>query len=199
MTFILAVRKMRYHKGMMKLNTKLIVLALLFVPMQVSSAYSYDYQLYKNHENYGIVVFPKKYISKELKKHISSISFLEVESGKSVMRRGTKNENESLMMPLEVQKKHSIEKFIVIQVLNKHEMLVGIYDPQWGLTLPSSSFGLEAFKTNVDKTLNVFRGDNPRRKIKMRFKNNPKSKAQVFNIKGIIKNVQHLGEVNARI
>ena len=199
MTFILAVRKMRYHTGMMKLITKLIVLALLFVPMQVSSAYSYDYQLYKNHENYGIVVFPKKYISKELKKHISSISFLEVESGKSVMRRGTKNENESLMMPLEVQKKHSIEKFIVIQVLNKHEMLVGIYDPQWGLTLPSSSFGLEAFKANVDKTLNVFRGDNPRRKIKMRFKNNPTSKAQVFNIKGIIKNVQHLGEVNARI
>ena len=101
---------MRYHTGMMKLITKLIVLALLFVPMQVSSAYSYDYQLYKNHENYGIVVFPKKYISKELKKHISSISFLEVESGKSVMRRGTKNENESLLMPLEVQKKHSIEK-----------------------------------------------------------------------------------------
>ena len=108
------------------------------------------------------------------------------------MRRGTKNENESLMMPLEVQKKHSIEKFIVIQVLNKHEMLVGIYDPQWGLTLPSSSFGLEAFKTNVDKTLNVFRGDNPRRKIKMQFKNNPKSKVQVFNIKGIIKKKRYL-------
>ena len=59
-------------------------------------------------------------------------------------------------------------------------MLVGIYDPQWGLTLPSSSFGLEAFKTNIDKTLNVFRGDNPRRKIKMRLKNNPDSKEKNF-------------------
>ena len=167
---------MRHHTSIMKLITKLIVLTLLLVTMQVTAAYSYDYQLYKNSENYGIVVFPQKYISKELKHHISSISFLEVESGKAVMRRGTKNENESLMMPLEVQKKNLIEKFIVIQVLNKHEMLVGIYDPQWGLTLPSSSFGLEAFKTNIDKTLNVFRGDNPRRKIKMRFKNNPDSK-----------------------
>jgi len=134
-----------------------------------------------------------------LKDHMSSISFLEVESGKTVMRRGTKNENESLMMPLEVQKKHLIEKFIVIQVLNEHEMLVGIYDPQWGLTLPSSSFGLETFKANIEKTLNVFRGDNPRRKIKLRLKNNPNSKENVFNIKRITKYMQRLGEVNARI
>ena len=42
------------------------------------------------------------------------------------------------MMPLEVQKQYSIEKFIVIQVLGQDEMLAGIYDPQWGLTLPSA-------------------------------------------------------------
>ena len=50
------------------------------------------------------------------------------------MRHGTKNENATYMMPLEVQKKHSIEKFIVIQVLDSMSMLVGIYDPEWGLT-----------------------------------------------------------------
>ena len=164
----------------MKHFITLIVLTVFLAPLQARAGSGYDYQLYKNSENYGIVVFPKKYISPELKHHISSISFLEVESGKAVMRRGTKNENESLMMPLEVQKKHLIKKFIIIQVLNEHEMLVGIYDPQWGLTLPSSSFGLEAFKTNIDKTLNVFRGDNPRRKIKMRLKNNPDSKEKNF-------------------
>ena len=199
MTFLLAVQQRKYHTTIMKIITGLIVLVLLFLPIQVTAAYSYDYQLYKNSENYGIVVFPKKHISKELKHHISSISFLEVESGKAVMRRGTKNENESLMMPLEVQKKHLIKKFIIIQVLNEHEMLVGIYDPQWGLTLPSSSFGLETFKANIDKTLNVFRGDNPRRKIKLRLKNNPNSKEKIFNIKRITKYMQRLGEVNARI
>ncbi len=199
MTFLLAVQQRKYHTTIMKIITGLIVLVLLFLPIQVTAAYSYDYQLYKNSENYGIVVFPKKHISKELKHHISSISFLEVESGKAVMRRGTKNENESLMMPLEVQKKHLIKKFIIIQVLNEHEMLVGIYEPQWGLTLPSSSFGLETFKTNIDKTLNVFRGDNPRRKIKLRLKNNPNSKEKIFNIKRITKYMQRLGEVNARI
>jgi hypothetical protein len=164
----------------MKILLTLIALVILIVPIQAMAGSSYDYQLFKNHENYGIVVFPKKSISKELRYHIKSISFLEVESGKAVMRRGSKNENESLMMPLGVQKKHSIEKFIVIQILTKHEMLVGIYDPQWGLTLPSSSFGLEAFKSNIDKTLNVFRGDNPQRKIKMQFQNSFDVKRQFF-------------------
>ncbi len=134
---------------------------------------NYDYQLYKNHENYGIVVFPKKLIQKELIDYIASIAFSEVESGKAVMRRGSKNENETLMMPLEVQKKHSIEKFVVIQVLTQREMLIGIYDPEWGLTLPSATFGLEALKQNIPKTLNAFRGDNPQRRTAVEYGKNP--------------------------
>jgi hypothetical protein len=180
MTFLLAVRQLRYHNNIMKALIILINLIIFIYPIQASAGSSYDYQLYKNHENYGIVVFPKKSISEELSHYIKSISFSQVESGKAIMRRGTKNENESLMMPLEVQKKHSIEKFIVIQVLTKHEMLVGIYDPKWGLTLPSSSFGLETFKANIDKTLNVFREDNPQRKILMPFQNSPNLKTQVI-------------------
>ena len=83
------------------------------------------------------------------------------------MRRGSKNENETLMMPLEVQKKHSIEKFIVIQVLGKDEMLAAIYDPEWGLTLPSTRHTIQALKDNIPKTLNVFRGSNPQRKTRL--------------------------------
>ena len=88
------------------------------------------------------------------------------------MRRGSKNENETLMMPLEVQKKNSIEKFVVIQVLTQREMLIGIYDPEWGLTLPSSSFEMKALKQNIPKTLNAFRGDNPQRKTAVEYGNN---------------------------
>ena len=157
----------------MRFITTLIALALFLAPMQVWAGSGYDYQLYKNRENYGIVVFPKKFIFKELSDHIASLSFSEVASGKAVMRRGSKNENETLMMPLEVQKKHSIEKFIVIQVLTQYEMLAAIYDPEWGLTLPSSPFGLEALKQNIPKTLNVFRGSNPQRQTRMQYPKRP--------------------------
>ena len=84
------------------------------------------------------------------------------------MRRGSKNENATLMMPLDVQKMHSIEKFIVIQVLGQYEMLAGIYDPEWGLTLPSATHGMEALKENIPKTLNIFRGSNPQRQTGIR-------------------------------
>ncbi len=105
MIFLLAVRQMRDHTIVMKNITKLIALILIFAPMQVTAA-SYDYQLYKNHENYGIVVFQKKIISKELQHYILLISSLEVESGRAVMRRRTKHRHEPLMMPLERQKQH---------------------------------------------------------------------------------------------
>jgi hypothetical protein len=149
-----------------------IVLTLFLFPMKARAGSNYEYQLYKNHENYGIVVFPKKFIQKELSDYITSIAFSDVESGKAVMRRGSKNENETLMMPLEVQKKHSIKKFVVIQVLTQREMLVGIYDPEWGLTLPSSAFGLDTLKQNIPKTLNAFRGDNPQRRTAVEYENN---------------------------
>jgi hypothetical protein len=149
----------------------LVALMLCVAPIQAQARSGYDYQLYKNNENFGIVVFPKKYIFKALSDYIASIPFNAVESGKAVMRRGSKNENATLMMPLEVQKQHSIEKFIVIQVLGQDEMLAGIYDPEWGLTLPSARHGMVALKENIPKTLNIFRGSNPQRQtgIQSRF------------------------------
>ena len=163
---------MEYHPSIMKhLILALVALMLCVAPIQAQAGSGYDYQLYKNNENFGIVVFPKKYIFKALSGYIASISFNAVESGKAVMRRGSKNENATLMMPLEVQKQHSIEKFIVIQVLGQDEMLAGIYDPEWGLTLPSARHGMVALKENIPKTLNIFRGSNPQRQtgIQSRF------------------------------
>ena len=163
---------MEYHPSIMKdLILVLVALMLCVAPIQAQAGSGYDYQLYKNNENFGIVVFPKKYIFKALSDYIASIPFNAVESGKAVMRRGSKNENATLMMPLEVQKQHSIEKFIVIQVLGQDEMLAGIYDPEWGLTLPSARHGMVALKENIPKTLNIFRGSNPQRQtgIQSRF------------------------------
>ena len=159
---------------------------LLGLTSTVRAGSDYDYQLYKNHENYGIVVFPKESISKDLDNYLKSIPFEVAESGKAVMRNGSKEENATYMMPLDVQKKHSIEKFIVIQVLGENSMLAGIYDPQWGLTLPTTMYQLEAIKENILKTLNVFRGNNRQRQTR-RFpsKNTPKNanfSTSVYNI-----------------
>jgi hypothetical protein len=149
---------------------------LLGLPSAVLAGSDYDYQLYKNHENFGIVVFPKENIFEDLDNYLKSIPFEVAESGKAVMRHGSKEENATYMMPLEVQKKHTIEKFIVIQVIGSNNMLAGIYDPQWGLTLPSTIYPLEAVKKNIVKTLNVFRGNNRQRQTR-RFtsKNTPKN------------------------
>ncbi len=162
------------------------ILILLGLSSTVLADSDYDYQLYKNHENFGIVVFPKENIFKDLDNYLKSISFEVAESGKAVMRHGSKEENATYMMPMEVQKKHSIEKFIVIQILGDNSMLVGIYDPQWGLTLPSTIYQLEAVKKNILKTLNVFRGNNRQRQTR-RFpsKNTPKNanfSASEYNI-----------------
>ena len=139
---------------------------LLGLPSTVLAGSDYDYQLYRNHENFGIVVFPKENISNDLDNYLKSIPFEVAESGKAVMRHGSKDENATYMMPLAVQKKHSIEKFIVIQILGDNSMLAGIYDPQWGLTLPSTMYQLEAIKENILKTLNVFRGNNRQRQTR---------------------------------
>jgi hypothetical protein len=149
---------------------------LLGLPSLALAEEDYDYQLYKNHEKYGIVVFPKENIFKDLDNYFKSIAFEVADSGKAVMRHGSKEENATYMMPLEVQKKHSIEKFIVIQILGDNGMLAGIYDPQWGLTLPSSIYQLETLKNNIMRTLNVFRGNNRQRQTR-RFpsENTPKN------------------------
>ena len=140
------------------------ILALLFW-FCATPGFGYEYQLYKNGENFGIVVFPKAQVFAELDQYIQSQSLEPVESGVAVMRSGSKGENETFMMPLEVQKKHSIEKFMVIQVLSQSRMMIGIFDPEWGLTLPSSVFGLNDMKLNIPKTLNVFRGNTKRKEI----------------------------------
>lgn len=118
-----------------------------------------EYQLYKNYENYGIVVFPKDILFARLNEFIESIGFDLVESGKAAMRFGSKGENSTYMMPLKIQKKHRIEKFIVLQVMpDQKKFMVGVYDPDWGLTLPNTLFLLEQVKKNIPKTLKAFRG-----------------------------------------
>ena len=117
----------------------------------------YDYQLYKNYENFGILIFPKDQIFTELDEYIQQTGFSPVESGKAVMRFGPNNENQTYLMPESVQKKYSMDRFIVLQVLAHQNMVVGIFDPEWGLTLPSPIHRLDEIKENIPKTLNLFR------------------------------------------
>ena len=117
----------------------------------------YNYQLYKNYENFGILIFPKDRIFTELDEHIQEIGFNPVETGQAVMRFGLKNENQTFMMPESVQKKHSIDRFIILQVIANNNMVVGIFDPDWGLTLPGPIYILDKVKDNISKTLNLFR------------------------------------------
>jgi len=117
----------------------------------------YNYQLYKNYENFGILIFPEDRIFTELGEYIQEIGFNPVESGQAVMRFGLKNENQTLMMPESVQNKHSMNRFIILQVIAHDNMLVGIFDPEWGLTLPGPIYRLDTVKDNISKTLNLFR------------------------------------------
>ena len=117
----------------------------------------YNYQLYKNFENFGILIFPKDQIFTELDEYIQQTGFSPVESGKAVMRFGPNNENQTYLMPESVQKKYSMDRFIVLQVLAHQNMVVGIFDPEWGLTLPSPIHRLDEIKENIPKTLNLFR------------------------------------------
>ncbi len=124
-----------------------------------------EYQLYKNSENFGIVVFPKNILFSELDKYAKDIDFEPVESGKAVKRRGIKGEDETYMMPQEVQEKYDMKKFIIIRVLPKAELMIGIYDPEWGLTLPKTKYLLKEIAPNIPKTLEIFRGDNQKKQI----------------------------------
>ena len=117
----------------------------------------YDYKLYKNYENFGILVFPKDLLFLELDEYIRQIRFDPVESGQAVMRFGPNNENQTYLMPESVQIKHSMNRFIVLQVIAHQNILVGVFDPEWGLTLPSSIHRLDGIKANIPKTLNLFR------------------------------------------
>ena len=116
------------------------------------------YSLFGNMERHGILVFPKARMFPDLKAFIDSQGFEPLETGLAVMRYGSKEENATYMMPPEIQDKHQMKRFIVIQVLsNGSSLMVGIYDPKHGLTLPSAIFDLEAVKKNIPKTLEAFR------------------------------------------
>ncbi len=159
------------------------IIGLLFF-LWASPGFGYEYQLYKNSENLGIVVFPKAQLPEELDQYIQSLMLEPIESGEAVMRSGSKGENETFMMPLEIQKKHSIEKFMVIQVLTQFRMMIGVFDPEWGLTLPSSVFGFEDMKKNIPKTLNVFRGNNKRKEILWKENSHPGLKPRWTPVSG---------------
>lgn len=139
----------------------ILFFAVAFSPTGVGNAApinsGYDYQLYKNYENFGILVFPKDQIFVELEEYIQEIGFNPVESGQAVMRFGPNNENQTYLMPESVQKKYSMDRFIVLQVLAHQNIIVGIFDPEWGLTLPSPIHRLDEIKENIPKTLNLFR------------------------------------------
>ena len=134
----------------------------------------YDYKLYKNFENFGILVFPKDLLFLELDEYIRKIRFDPVESGQAIMRFGPNNENQTYMMPESVQIKHSMNQFIVLQVIAHQNILVGISDPEWGLTLPSAISQLNGIKQNIPKTLSMFRKHLKKRETRKHIPENSK-------------------------
>jgi len=133
-------------------------LMFLALPFTVEAAPRYFYQLYTNPENFGVVVFPKESIFPELEATIQSLGFKQAESGEAVMRSGNKKENFTYMMPKDVQNKHRLEKFIILQILNDGiGIMVGIYEQEFGLTLPTKVFIVQELKDNISKTLDIFR------------------------------------------
>ena len=163
----------------MRIAKTLIILffAVAFSPTGVGNAApsnsGYNYQLYKNFENFGILIFPKNRIFTGLGEYIQEIGFNPVESGQAVMRFGLKNENQTLMMPESVQNKHSMDRFIILQVIANNNMVVGIFDPEWGLTLPGPIHKLDTVKDNISKTLNLFRKHLKKRETRRHQPSNP--------------------------
>jgi len=136
----------------------LLWMILLALPFTAEAGSKYHYQLYTTSENFGLVVFPKASLFPELETTVQSLGFKKVESGEAVMRSGSKKENFTYMMPREVQKKHGLEKFIILQVLaDGVGIMVGIYEQEFGLTLPTKVFVVQELKDNIAKTLDIFR------------------------------------------
>lgn len=152
-------------------TSKLVLPFVLFFliagicPVSSALAQETEYHLFKNPENYGLLIFPKDTASKELKDFLGSLDFKSVESGIAVMRFGEKKENMTKMMPLEIQEKHGMKKFIILQVLAaKKGIMVGIFEQRYGLTLPPTIYKLEDIKKNIPRTLNLFRDQDGKRK-----------------------------------
>ena len=132
---------------------------ILALPFSVEAAApKYFYQLYTHPESFGLVIFPNESIFPELEEVVQSLGFKKAESGEAVMRSGNKNENFTYMMPEDVQKKHRLEKFIILQIMNDGVgVMVGIYEQEFGLTLPTKIFVVQELKDNIAKTLDIFR------------------------------------------
>ena len=111
------------------------------------------------------IQFVELKVEPELKDIVNGSGFKEVESGQAVMRSGSKNLNATFMMPKAIQDKHQMQRFITLQVLRNGGIMVGVFDPEWGLTLPNKIFGLDDVKTKIPKTLQIFRKDSPKREI----------------------------------
>ena len=156
----------------------ILFFSVVFAPTGAGNAAptnsGYNYQLYKNYENFGILVFPKDQIFVELEEYIQEIGFNPVDSGQAVMRFGPNNENQTYLMPESVQTKHSMNRFIVLQVIAHQNILVGISDPEWGLTLPSAIFRFNGIKQNIPKTLNMFRKHLKKRETRKHIPENSK-------------------------
>ena len=156
----------------------ILFFAVVFSPTGVGNAApansGYNYQLYKNYENFGILIFPKEQIFTELDEYIQEVGFNPAESGQAVMRFGPNNENQTYLMPESVQKKYSMNRFIVLQVIAHQNILVGVFDPEWGLTLPSSIHRLDGIKENIPKTLNLFRKHLKKRETRKHIPENSK-------------------------
>ncbi|MDP7611519.1 MAG: hypothetical protein QGH62_03645 [Nitrospinaceae bacterium] len=134
-----------------------IALSIMGLLRPESATAEYKYQLYQNHENFGILIFPAEEIFSELDEYLRDIGFNSVESGHAVMRFGPNNENQTYMMPEPVQRRHSMDRFIILQVIAHKNILVGVFDPEWGLTLPSLIYQLDGLKENIPRTLSIFR------------------------------------------
>jgi len=144
-------------KFSLKLNIVLIVLIFsIFTIDSANSRPNPGFVLYKNTRNQGILIYPSPNPKSKLIDFVKEQRFKEVDRGQTVMRFGTNRENLALMMPEKIQNKHKIRKFILIQQLGSNEFMIGVYDPEWGLSLPSPIFGIEELITNIPKTLNVF-------------------------------------------
>ena len=160
-----------------KILTIVFFAVVLFLPRMINAAPTnsgYNYQLYKNYENFGILIFPKEQIFTELDEYIQEVGFNPAESGQAVMRFGPNNENQTYLMPESVQKKYSMNRFIVLQVIAHQNILVGVFDPEWGLTLPSAIYRLKGIKKNIPKTLNLFRKHLKKRKTQRYIPKNSK-------------------------
>lgn len=148
--------------------TLVLVLALSLTKAEAGT--QYFYQLYTQPENFGLVIFPKELIFPELEAIAQSLKFKKIESGEAVMRSGNQKENYTYMMPKEVQKKHRLEKFIILQILTDGVgIMVGIYDQEFGLTLPTKVFIVQQLKDNIAKTLDIFRKQSKEEKQEIRW------------------------------